>query len=743
MIITVQFKASAEMIRSESSDQEEKVPICCRRSGSSANEQLMAVSCPKWDHKNWRDSLEKMLALYGSIFRSAADADAEELYMPILGEASELVPVHRSVEALWDAACRSDFDGRCVVMIAKHPSPSFNNPYYKFIQGFEGVYFERPKQDVFLRTGGDSITPSDLLLTAAKGTARDPSFDPQRDMRMEKGVFVSPERTWQAAAASGDSLAKNLYAVMHDLYFVPQAFVMNLCGTLPDGRMVVIFRTLSQLSAHAPGVSDASYEKDTFFVCRFPEASGSISMNIPALSRKIELIFFTANDLKDAYEGCIVGGAAGDALGYPVEFLTFDRIRQYYGPKGIQTFSLTGGVAEFSDDTQMTLFTVDGLRQGICRAEAKGISAKPEVYISWAYQDWLRTQYGKESRYSGFTDLFREEPGLYAWRAPGNTCLSALTAQRKNTPNPPYSIKPNSIENPANQSRGCGGVMRVAPVGLMLSSNHWLGRDGAARTAAEAAAVTHGHPLGYLPAAFLGELIHRIVYKMDGSLPLREIIERTRAEVNREFAETNGIRAFDAILDKAFRLANDQNYLQMKDRTDADVLNIHAIGGGWVGDEALAIALYCVIRFPLDFQQALRLAVNHSGDSDSTGAIAGNILGAYLGLAEIKRQIRCTPAEEHPIHLEQLELYDRLLYWTDAAFNAVKETSVKKEAGDTGSRDLIYLYISSGIFYRIDRTKKTAYFWPDNESKWIEHPSIFAEYEWGEPLGHPAKLLEL
>ena len=62
---------------------------------------------------------------------------------------------------------------------------------------------------------------------------------------------------------------------------------------------------------------------------------------------------------------------------------------------------------------------------------------------------------------------------------------------------------------------------------------------------------------------------------------------------------------------------------------------IHALGGGWVGDEALAIAVFCVLRHPDNMADCLSAAATHDGDSDSTGAIAGNILGAWLGAEAI------------------------------------------------------------------------------------------------------------
>jgi ADP-ribosylglycohydrolase len=56
-----------------------------------------------------------------------------------------------------------------------------------------------------------------------------------------------------------------------------------------------------------------------------------------------------------------------------------------------------------------------------------------------------------------------------------------------------------------------------------------------------------------------------------------------------------------------------------------------------VAEEALAISLYCAIAAP-DLESALLLAVNHGGDSDSTGAITGNLLGAIHGERAIPRR---------------------------------------------------------------------------------------------------------
>ena len=75
--------------------------------------------------------------------------------------------------------------------------------------------------------------------------------------------------------------------------------------------------------------------------------------------------------------------------------------------------------------------------------------------------------------------------------------------------------------------------------------------------------------------------------------------------------------------------------LDLADSDTPDIEAIHALGEGWVADETLAIAVFCALRYENDFEKALIAAVNHNGDSDSTGAVYGNILGACLGMDAI------------------------------------------------------------------------------------------------------------
>lgn len=342
----------------------------------------------------------------------------------------------------------------------------------------------------------------------------------------------------------------------------------------------------------------------------------------------------------DKYRGCLIGGAAGDALGYAVEFLSGQAILWKYGPQGITGYDLRGGAAEISDDTQMTLFTATGLLLATTRGMTRGIMGSYPSYISFSYQDWYRTQTERypldgEYHYSWLVNV----PELFRRRAPGNTCLSALEGSACGT-----------IENPINNSKGCGGVMRVAPIGLYFDGTR-QSLEEIDRMGAEAAALTHGHPLGYIPAAALVHIIHLLVHR---DFALYDAVRDMLESIQRQFLQTPHVPEFVNLIRRAMFLAKSDA---------ADLEAIRQLGEGWVAEETLAIAIYCALKYEDDFDRAMTASVNHSGDSDSTGAVTGNILGAYLGLKGIPQK-----------YLDGLELKEVILEVADDLFHDCRMT---------------------------------------------------------------------
>ena len=332
----------------------------------------------------------------------------------------------------------------------------------------------------------------------------------------------------------------------------------------------------------------------------------------------------------DRIRGSLVGGAIGDALGYAVEFLKEDQIFRKYGSEGITEYDLVNGKALISDDTQMTLFTANGILVGDTRLSMRGIGGDPKAYVPNAYLDWLKTQesdinsvnhherYTEKGGYSWLMDV----PELYSRRAPGNTCLSALETRAKE------GYVNSFINSPINRSKGCGGIMRIAPLALKYRSgeNFYGDIEQIDMEAAELSAITHSHSLGYMPSAVVSHIISRILCSYD-EMSLKDMVLEARDSVSKLFAGDKNLPVLVDIINRAVRLSEE---------ADADDLdNIHALGEGWVAEETLGIALYCALKYQNDFSKAMITAVNHKGDSDSTGAVTGNILGALVGYTAI------------------------------------------------------------------------------------------------------------
>ena len=341
------------------------------------------------------------------------------------------------------------------------------------------------------------------------------------------------------------------------------------------------------------------------------------------------------NTLQDRIRGSFIGGAAGDALGYPVEFLKdFKKIRDVYGEDGITKLTPPWSVdgekcdkALISDDTQMTLFTANG----ILNAKRQKIGMKYGICL--AYIEWYLTQVGK--RNNRYKDCWiAHVPEMNHRRGPGNTCMSSLYAIYKG-------------HDPINNSKGDGGVMRVAPIPLYAVVDNRMSITDAARLAGDAAEITHQNPLGFIPAALVAHIIYCLALD---EAPNRETFEgyirEGMAAMETLYPQyASDVKYMGELCDKAIALANNSR---------PDLENIESIGGGWTGEEALTIALYCSVRHFDNFERALIAAVNHAGDSDSTGAITGNILGAAIGYDAIPKKFK-----------DDLELHDVILHMAD------------------------------------------------------------------------------
>lgn len=292
--------------------------------------------------------------------------------------------------------------------------------------------------------------------------------------------------------------------------------------------------------------------------------------------------------------GCLLAGAAGDALGAAVEFMDWPSIRQKFGEQGIRDFAPAfGKLGAVTDDTQMMLFTAEGLLRAWVRQNSRGLCHPPSV-IHHALLRWYITQGGKPKAgvtQDGWLIGVKE---LWAQRAPGMTCMSALGASQA------------FGDKASNDSKGCGGVMRVAPHAFFPQ---------AFELAVENAHLTHAHPSGYLAAGLFADILQRIY---EQSCDLKDAVCQSLAE----HGQKPGMAETREMVEYALR------------QSEAGIAptpeGIAVMGGGWVAEEALGIGLWCALMAN-SLEEGIYWAVNHTGDSDSTGLIAGNLLGIQLG----------------------------------------------------------------------------------------------------------------
>ena len=392
---------------------------------------------------------------------------------------------------------------------------------------------------------------------------------------------------------------------------------------------------------------------------RFSEMPKSAYRETPETKEQINFIeqFINSNKaykedkakrVPDSIRGCLMAGAVGDALGYEVEFMSRRSILSRFGENGITKFALDcNGKALISDDTQMTLFTANGMLMGLTRGYMRGIGGRPEKYVDIAYLDWYYTQTGKKREMlidDWHPTWLRDLPEMAHLRAPGNTCLSACESLFRG-------------EKAQNNSKGCGGIMRVAPMALLDAgyasrNENSYSIEELAEAGGEIAEVTHKHPLGFLPASLLTVLLYKVI-------PMTA--KQVQEEIDSIVADTVNI------LDRIYKGKYDADKRYLKELTmkavqlahsdisDADA--IRQLGEGWVAEETWAIALYCAIRHIDSVEDAIIASVNHDGDSDSTGSVCGNIMGAIYGYEHIKeRNIFCPEGKKLEDTLELSEI---------------------------------------------------------------------------------------
>ncbi|MEE3453118.1 ADP-ribosylglycohydrolase family protein [Dialister sp.] len=318
------------------------------------------------------------------------------------------------------------------------------------------------------------------------------------------------------------------------------------------------------------------------------------------------------------FRGALLGGACGDALGYPLQNFSVARIQHRFGPFGLRTLVRdvkNGRKAPVTDNTQMVLAAIDG----ILWADAKKLDVLDGIYRG--FMRWYYSQTGEEPKRGQRTWMRRQpherefcllrEKFMHARRNPEDGVLSAFSKDFR-----------GSVRVKINDSKGAASLSRAVPVGLLYTGDSKTAFDQAVK----AAALSHSNPLSYYSAGALAVIISCI---SDGwTLP--KALQRAE-ELLGKLHKTDPIIS---LLSAAEAQAN--NRPAGKSGTWDHIDSISSLGSGREANEALAIAVYACLALD-DPTDALIISANHGGRSNTTAFVTGAIEGARFGEAFMPR----------------------------------------------------------------------------------------------------------
>ena len=316
----------------------------------------------------------------------------------------------------------------------------------------------------------------------------------------------------------------------------------------------------------------------------------------------------------NAFRGCLLGLAAGDALGYTVSDLSLERIRENYGPNGLLGYDLVNGYAYVTSYTQLAAYACNGLLMGMTRGQMRGVMAPYVCYVAMAEQEWARLQSYRLD--SGFRKSCWISSGqeLRFRRCMDTLMLDTLTRGAIGT-----------MEGQKNRFQTPGALTAAVPVGLFFDPNR-MDRSEVVRLGAEVVALTHGNPLAFLAGAALAYIISRVTW--NGDRDLRSVTRDTIAMLKQLYGHeySKPVNELCLQLQAAVTLAGATEIPEPEalEQIQCDTAS-----------KVLAGAVYVSMLHPKSLDEALIAAVNHSGDSAAVGAVTGAIVGAMVGVEDI------------------------------------------------------------------------------------------------------------
>lgn len=494
------------------------------------------------------------------------------------------------------------------------------------------------------RTVGASAVPEILSVALRLGHNRPAGFLPARKQIEAMGAGRSGAGTLaiaiRAALTGLDDFATAIeVAASHDGDIATSAMVCGqLLGTL-HGPTAIPEQWLANLPVALIEciASDATKEfgpapdHGEQWRHRYPPLRSHSAANTGATAKGLDAPFGDVPE--DRFTGSILAAAAGEAFGIPVTADTWLEIQARHGEQGLRDYVPAGHPSgRLGSDTQIMLFTLEGMiRANVSRRRTA--TSEPSRHIQHAYQRWLHTQHLSWPRAAGeFAEISPEPDGwlvqqraLFQTRNPGRTMMRTLIAFAKG------QQFMGTTENPVSDSQGSAAILRAVPATLWSSDPVEV-----FRIAANIAALTHGDPAAYLSAGALSALVFRI---------MRGDAMRTAADYAAEQVSSHPGH------EEVVRCLHTATWLADSGKTGPATIETH-LGTGQSAPEALAIGLFAALVSQGDFDAGLRVAVNHSGNSSTSGAICGSLVGAAGGAAAIP--------EKWLVSLEMAEVIEEL-----------------------------------------------------------------------------------
>jgi ADP-ribosylglycohydrolase len=286
-------------------------------------------------------------------------------------------------------------------------------------------------------------------------------------------------------------------------------------------------------------------------------------------------------ELKNRCVGTIAGFAIGDALGMPVGFLSREQIRSFYGeditcyrqaPPGHANAFLSSG--SYTDNSQMLLATAE------CLIECGKMdpARQAEFLLSW-YENTVPHRSPSGASINACKHLSAGKP----WNKSGVfSCEIKVTS-------------------------------RMPPIGLFYCRDPQM----LTRASLDNCSITHNEPRAKAACVFVAYLVARLVHSDMHSRPADQVLDAADhiSHMDRDLAGL--LQWTTEIVDLSPREA------LFEIGTSCDVL------------EALPAAVYCFLKYPRNFSEAIVAAVNAGDATDAIGALTGCFVGALTGASGI------------------------------------------------------------------------------------------------------------